>query len=130
MIKFLTAAQHQNPLDKEGVVKNISSKTPYRRKGSLGFRTELAIAPKQVPTLDIIAAREPTASHLDDKKVQQLRLEVGSILSSSKPPKDNLTGDNTRQSGAYAETRKLLSSQLTKGTLLVVMNHSDYTEKI
>ena len=85
---------------------------------------------RYVPTLDIIAATECTAACLDDASAKQLRLEVGSIISSSKLPKDNLT---SRQHEAIRDLRKdkeIVVLSADKGNETVVMNQSDYTAKM
>ena len=42
-----------------------------------------AVTPKEIPTLDTIAATEANTSHLDEETAQQLRLGVSSGLKSA-----------------------------------------------
>ena len=90
--------------NREKVVRNLSNRAlTEEEKEVLALGLNFAITPKQIPTLDIIAATECTAACLDDASAKQLRLEVGSIISSAKPPKDNLT---SRQHKAIRDLRR------------------------
>ena len=61
----LQAKQHLAPqLDQDKVVKNLSSKTlTEKEKEALALGLNVAVAPKQIPTFEIIATTEATASN-------------------------------------------------------------------
>ena len=94
MQKFerLQAKQHLVPqLDKDKLVKNLSSRNlTEQEKDVLALGLNFAVAPRQIPTLQIIAATESTATQLDKETAQQLRHRLSSILSTAKPPRSNL----------------------------------------
>ena len=86
-------SQHPTPqLDKDKLVKNFSSRSlTEKEKELLALGLNFAVTPRQIPTLQIIAATESTASQLDKETAQQLRHRVSSILSTAKPPRSNLS---------------------------------------
>ena len=90
----LTSPTHKTSrTDKDRAVRNLSNRVLTEEENDvLALGLNYAITPKQIPTLDIIAAMEATASHLDEEAAQKLRLEVSSVLISAKPPKKNLSG--------------------------------------
>ena len=99
-------------------------------KEVLALGLNFAIAPKQIPTLDIIAATECTAARLDDASAKQLRLEVISIISSSKPPRDNLFSRQHKAIRGLRRDKEIVVLSADKGNVTAVMNQSDYTVKM
>ena len=62
--------------------------------------------------------------------VRKLRLEVGSIISSSKPPRDNLTSRHHKAIRDLHRDNEIVVLPADKGNVTVVMNQSDYTAKM
>ena len=94
MQKFerLQAKQHPVPqLDKDKLVKNLSSRNlTEKEKDVLALGLNFAVTPRQIPTQQIIASMESTATQLNKETAQQLRHRVSSFLSMAKPPRSNL----------------------------------------
>ena len=128
----LTYLPHQTPeIDKDRVVRNLSSRPlTEEEKEVLALGLNFAVTPKQIPALDIIAATEVTASHLDDETAQQLRLEVSSVFSSARPPKDNLSGRLHKAIRDLKRDKDIIILPADKGSATVVMDQSDYTAKM
>ena len=61
---------------------------------------------------------------------KQLRREVSSIISSSKPPKDNLTSRQHKAIRDLHRDKEIVVLPADKGYVTVVMNQSDYTAKM
>ena len=70
---------------------NLSSKelSALERSG-LEKGLKFAIAPRKIPTADIVAAVEESISQLKDNRRYLVRAEVISILTRAKPPPKNL----------------------------------------
>ena len=61
---------------------------------------------------------------------QQLRLEVSSIISPSKPPKDNLKGRHHHAIQSLRRDKEIVIPPTNKGNATVVMNRCDYIAKM
>ena len=64
-----------------------------KEKAALALGLNFSVAPKQIPTFEMTAATEATASRLNAETAQLLRYRVSSILSMAKDPKSNLSKD-------------------------------------
>ena len=128
----LMSLPHQPPrIDKHCVVKDLSNRTLTEGEEEvLALGLNYAVTPKEIPTLDIIAATEATAFHLDEETAQQLRLGVSSVLKSAKPPRENLTGKLHKAIRSLRRDKDIIILPADKGNATVVMNRSDYTAKM
>ena len=113
------------------MVRNLSNRVLTEgEKDVLALGLNYTITPKQIPTLDIIAATEATASHLDEETAQKLRLEVSSVLISARPPKKNLSGKLQKAIRDLRRDKDITILPADKGNATVVMDRSDYTTKM
>ena len=73
---------------------NLSSKelSALERSG-LEKGLKFAIAPRKIPTAEIVAAVEESISQLNDDRRHLVRAEVSSILRRAKPPPKNIQKD-------------------------------------
>ena len=124
MQKFecLQAKQHPAPqLDKDKLVKKSGSRSlTEKNKDVLALGLNFAVAPRWIPTLEIIAATESTAaaSQLDKETAQQLR--VSFILSTAKTPKSNLTRELQKSlRSLQKEEREYFHSRCRQRKLMV-----------
>ena len=79
---------------KDKWVMNLSSKelSALERSG-LEKGLKFAIAPRKIPTAEIVAAVEESISQLNDDRRHLVRAEVSSILRRAKPPPKNIQKD-------------------------------------
>ena len=72
---------------KDKWVMNLSSKEiSAQERGGLEKGLKFAIAPRKIPTAEIVAAVEESISQLNDDRRHLVRAEVSSILRRAKPP--------------------------------------------
>ena len=128
----LTSQTHKTSrTDNDRVVRNLSNRVlTEEEKDVLALGLNYAITPKQIPMLDIIAATEATASHLDEEKAQKLGLEVSSVLNSARPLKKNLSGKLQKAIRDLRRDKNITILPADKSNATVVMNRSDYTTKM
>ena len=85
---------------------------------------------KQIPTLEIIAATEATASQLNTDTAQLLRHKMSSILSTAKPPKSNLSKELHKSVKSLREDHNIVILPADKGNATVVLDRTDYVNKM
>ena len=87
--KHLQAKQQSmHQLHQDKVVKNFSHRILTKKeKEVLSQGLNFAVIPKQIPTFEIIAATEATASQLNTETAQLLRHKVSSVLSTPSHPR-------------------------------------------
>ena len=124
-------SHYNSKIDRKRWVLNISSKplsdteTSALQKG-LNF----AVAPKTVPTAEIVAKVEGSITGLscDDKLV--LRSQVSQVLQRAKAPPPNLPRSELKALRDLRKDHSLLVISADKGNCTVVMDRKDYDNKV
>ena len=109
---------------------NLSSKelSALERSG-LEKGLKFAIAPRKIPTADIVAAVEESISQLNDDRRYLVRAEVISILRRAKPPPKNIQKDVFNALIALKKDPDRLVLSADKGNCVVVMDKQQYHDK-
>ena len=131
--EHLQAKQHVAPpqLDQDKVVKSLSSRSlAPKEKEALALGLNVAVTPQWIPTFEIIAATEATASQLESETAQLLRHRVSSILSTAKPPRSNLSGELQKAVKNLREDRNIVILPADKGNATVILDQADYAAKM
>ena len=129
----LQVKQHLAPpqLDQDKIVKNLSSRSlAPKEKEALALGLNFAVTPKRIPTFEIIAATETTASQLDSETAQLLRHRVSSILSTAKTPRSNLSRELQKAVKNLREDRNIVILPADKGNATVILDQVDYAAKM
>ncbi len=128
----LHVKQHLAPqLDQDKAVRNFNSRTLVEKeKEALALGLNFAVAPKQIPTFEIIAATEATANQLDKETAQSLRQGVSSILNTTKLPKSNLSRELHKAVKSLREDKNIVILPADKGNATVVLDRVDYEAKM
>ena len=129
----LQVKQHLAPpqLDQDKIVKNLSSRSlAPKEKEALALGLNFAVTPKRIPTFEIIAATEATASQLDSETAQLLRHRVSSILSTAKTPRSNLSRELQKAVKNLREDRNIVILPADKGNATVILDQVDYAAKM
>ena len=87
------------------------------------------VSPKQPPNLDYITAREAACTKLRQQDAEELRAEVNRVLSSSHPPKPNLTKAQNLALRELKRDRDCIVLTSDKGVSMVIMDRQDYINK-
>ena len=108
---------------------NLSSKelSALERSG-LEKGLKFAIAPRKIPTAEIVAAVEESISQLNDRR-HLVRAEVSSILRRAKPPPKNIQKDVFNALIALKKDPDRLVLSADKGNCVVVMDKQQYHDK-
>ena len=127
----LQAKQHSmHQLDQDKIVKNFSHRAlTEKEKDVLSRGLDFAITPKQIPTLEIIAATEATANLLNTDTAQLLRHKVSSILSTAKPPRSNLSRELHKLVKSLQD-QSIVILPADKGNATIVLDRTDYMDKM
>ena len=109
---------------------NLSSKelSALERSG-LEKGLKFAIAPRKIPTAEIVAAVEESISQLNDDRRHLVRAEVSSILRRAKPPPKNIQKDVFNALIALKKDPDRLVLSADKGNCVVVMDKQQYHDK-
>ena len=107
---------------------NLSSKelSALERSG-LEKGLKFAIAPRKIPTAEIVAAVEESISQLDDDRRHLVRAEVSSRR--AKPPPKNIQKDVFNALIALKKDPDRLVLSADKGNCVVVMDKQQYHDK-
>ena len=90
---------------------------------------KFAIAPRKIPTAEIVAAVEESISQLNDDRRHLVRAEVSSILRRAKPPPKNIQKDVFNALIALKKDPDRLVLSADKGNCVVVMDKQQYHYK-
>ena len=115
---------------KDKWVMNLSSKelSALERSG-LEKGLKFAIAPRKIPTAEIVAVVEDSISQLDDDRRHLVGAEVSSILRRAKPPPKNIQKDVFNALLALKKDPDRLVLSADKGNCVVVMDKQQYHDK-
>ena len=89
-----------------------------------------AIAPKKIPTSDIITNTESLARQLNPVEAEQLRAGVSKILTSTRPPRPNLPYRLRRSLQELSKNRSIIVLPADKGNATVVLDSDVYGKKM
>ena len=107
------------------------SKTPLTeaQHGLLSHGPNFVITPRELPTLEYIAATEKVCNQLSQGKVEELRGEVKTLLRRDHKAKLNIPKDEYKalKEMKKDDTRQILTAD--KGVSMVVLDSEDYTAK-
>ncbi|XP_029657212.1 uncharacterized protein LOC115231293 [Octopus sinensis] len=102
-----------------------SSEEAVLNKG-LNFATTI----KRIPYLYIIAPIEEIAIKMPKAQGDELRWKVRQVLEKAKLPKPNITKEETFAIKRLQSDNSIIILPADKGNATVVMNKSDYSEKL
>jgi len=114
-------------------VKNLSSRPLTKPEMDvLSKGLNFAIAPQEVPIVELITATESAIrnNNLAETEAEQLRMKVTATLSSAKPPPSNLTPQEMKAITSLSQDQSITILPADKGRCTVVLNTSDYQDKI
>jgi len=117
--------------EKKKWVINLSSKKLSDDETSvLAKGMNFAVAPKRIPVDQFIAETESSISSLSPDKKSAIRNKVCSILSCAKPPKKNISQAEMKALKTLGKDKNIIILKADKGNSTVVMNRTEYDEKI
>ena len=118
-------------LDRKKLVVNVSHRTlSPQEEEVLALGLSFAIAPKQIPYHEIIAATEATSRRLDKPTADALRQAVNGVLQQAKTPRPNMSFQQRRTIQDLKRDETIVILPADKGRATVVMNSEDYTSKM
>ena len=79
---------------------------------------------------DIVVATEEACRHLGEQKGASLHSEVAKTVKRAKPSRSNLTSDERQAIHELKGDRNIMILPADKGKAMVVMNSSDYKQKL
>ena len=111
---------------------NLFTKVPLSEaeESVLSRGMKFAIAPNKIPKFDILAPVEANISHLSDNAKSQIRVQVSNAIQFSKAPKPNLSKQEMQALRQLRLDKTRVVLQADKGNCTVVMDETDYSEKI
>ena len=89
-----------------------------------------AISPDKIPHDEFIVATETAALSLPPTKADSLRSDIANILSKAFPPKQNFSKEDRVHIRSLAKRKDLVILPADKGKAAVVMDSTEYKEKI
>ena len=87
----------------------------------------LTLTPSNV---EFISAIESVCHKLLEQDVQELRAETNCLLRRAKPPKPNITKEETKTLKELKEDKDRMVLTVDKGVAMVVMDRKEYVEKV
>ena len=89
-----------------------------------------AITPHRIPTNDIIVATELACKSLPTNEATQLRTEIVEAIKSSKVPKSNISKGEKMALRSLKQEDSIMILPADKGRATVVMDKTEYEEKV
>ncbi|KAM4589401.1 uncharacterized protein V3H82_003528 isoform 2-T2 [Fundulus diaphanus] len=91
-----------------------------------------AISPQEIPIVELITATESAIknNNLAETEAEKLRMKITATLSSAKPPPSNLTPQERKAITSLSQDQSINILPADKGRCTVVLNTSDYQDKI
>ena len=124
-------ANSQRKLDSRKLVLNFSFRQlSPQEEDVLALGLSFAVAPRQVPVQEIVAATEALAHNLDQTSADLLRLQVSGVLHQTKPPKPNLTPLQKQALCTLREDPNIVITPADKGRATVLLNKEEYIQKM
>ncbi|XP_065326070.1 uncharacterized protein LOC135932513 [Pelmatolapia mariae] len=125
--------EHTPEDSQEKWVKNFSDRNLTEpEKNVLAKGLNFAIAPQQLPIVDLITATETAIriNKLSQTEAEQIRMKVSATLSSAKVPPSNLTLQEKKAIASLSKDHNITILPADKGRCTVVLNTTDYHAKI
>lgn len=118
-------------MNKTKWVINMSSRQLTESETSLLSKgLNFAPAPRKIPSQQIINEVESSLYNLDPVKRSEVRNPVVGVLSSAKPPMNNLTRDEMGAVKTLKNNKNIIILRADKGNATVVMNKKEYHDKM
>jgi hypothetical protein len=95
-------------------------------KKGLGF----AIAPKTVPVENIVCSIEDSIKNLNEEDKDAIRQDCAMVLRNAKPPKNNISKKDQEAIKNLRNNENIVILKADKGGATVVMNKTDYNNKM
>ena len=89
-----------------------------------------AVAPVEIPVIELVVAAEQACAKLPNSEATALRAEIVGAIKGSKPPKSNLTRDERQALKDLKKNEEITILPADKGKATVVMDKKDYEEKV
>ena len=120
------------PINKDNWVVNLSNKPLSSDERSILEKgPKFAPTPRKIPTKDIVAEVEAAIVRLPDDTKDAIRTSTASILHRARPPlHNNISKAERKALKSLKEDDSGLLMKADKGNCFVVMNRSDYNEKM
>ena len=132
--KQLTSKVQQDTthtINKERWVINLSKKEiTETEKTILSRGLNFAVTPQRLPVDDIIATTEQACQHLSNTDAGNLRSDIVKTLQRKRRIKSNITLEERKALQDLKKCREIKILPADKGRVTVVMNSSDYHNKI
>ena len=87
------------------------------------------VTSRQPPNLQYITAIEAACTKLSQQDAEELRADINRVLSSSHPPKPNLTNAQNLALRELKRDRDRIVLTADKGVTMVIMDRQDYFNK-
>ena len=118
-------------MDCEKLVLNISSKPlTDTEKFALQKGMNFPIAPKKIPTAEIVAAVEDSITKLLTEVKLTVRAQVSDVFSRACPPPSNIPSKEMKALQDLRMDKSRLIISADKGNCTVVMDCKDYDDKV
>ncbi|XP_015118216.1 uncharacterized protein LOC107041914 [Diachasma alloeum] len=89
-----------------------------------------AVAPKKIPTEEIISQTETAIYHLPQETGDAIRRKLSNILHKVNPPSDNITEEERLALRTLKENNDIIILPADKGNAIVVIDRDDYSGKL
>ena len=89
-----------------------------------------AAAPTQIPTDRILAAVGKSLTKFTVKEANHVRSKVIGVIKNHRPPKPSLNSEETKALKELRNDQNLVISKADKGKTTVVMDKTDYDERL
>ena len=80
--------------------------------------------------MEFISAIESVCPKLSDQDAQELRAETNCLLRKAKPPKSNITKEESKALRELREDKEIMVLTADKGVATAVMDKKEYMEKV
>lgn len=124
----------KNPVNKPASRRTVVNISTYQlskdEESILSKGLNFSVAPKIVPTDDIIASVEASVTSLPKATADEIRFETAKCLRSAKPPKPNISRAERYALSNLKSNHSVTILSADKGNATVVMDHSQYTDKV
>ena len=114
-------------------MKNLSSRAlAADEKDILSRGLNFAVVPDRIPHVELITATESAIkrNQLDIAEAEELRAQVTSCLVNAKLPPSNISKGQREAITSLSKDRNILVLPADKGRCSVVLDKSDYAEKV
>ena len=112
-------------------VVNLSKREMSSEENSiLAKGLNFAVTENKHPVKELIVAAEKACSLLNEEEASVLRPKLVSILTSAKPPKSNVSDEQTKALKSLAKDDTIMILPADKGRATVILDKETYKEKV